>query len=470
MIPSNDPYRVALVGCGTVGSAVAKLIGRRHGTSRARVAVELAYIVDKDFSRAEEANLDSTLFESNYQTVLEDESIKAIIELIGGITTARETILWAVDAGKHVVTANKALLAHHGSELHAAARKRGVCICFEASCGSGIPIIRALTEGLIANRIAAFYGILNGTCNYILTAMSKELKSYAEALGEAQKAGFAEADPALDVSGLDTAHKLTILSSLAFGKRVDLAAIPVEGIDTLMAKDLAYGQELGYVAKLLAIAEQTDRGLHLNVRPAFISKEHPLAWVAGPFNAVSIYGDATGHTLYYGRGAGGAPTASAVVADLFSLAEGTAQRVYEIFDGPDRAERADQLPLDEIESRYYIRIDVEDKPGVLAQIASCLGSHRISISSVLQKEVLRTEGISHPAPAAGAPADSRSAKGTSPGVPAAGGPAAGVPVVITTHRAREGSVRKALQEIDGMDVVKSRGVCIEMMDERQEHL
>ena len=303
---------IALVGCGTVGSAVAQLLvrGKNPLGRRSNVNLDLRYIVDVDITTARETGLDPKLFCDSYQEVLADPSVEVVVELIGGLTVAKETILKALEAGKHVVTANKALLAEAGIELLAAAKERDVTISFEASCAGGIPIILAITHGLIANEISAFYGILNGTCNYILTAMTQAGESYNNALKEAQRAGFAEADPTLDVSGQDTVHKLTILASLAFGKQIEAGAIPVSGIDTLEAIDVAYGQELGYVVKLLAIAKRHEEGgLSLCVRPAFITKEHPLAWVSGPFNAVSIYGDATGHTMYYGRGAGGSPTA-----------------------------------------------------------------------------------------------------------------------------------------------------------------
>ncbi|MCK4600912.1 MAG: homoserine dehydrogenase, partial [Phycisphaerae bacterium] len=374
--------------------------------------------------------------------VLADESVAVVVELIGGMTAARDVIERAIRSGKHVVTANKALLAHHGSELWALARDNGVCIAFEASCCGGVPVVRALYDGLIANRIDAIYGILNGTCNYILTAMTQRGQSYAEALAEAQRAGLAEADPSLDVKGADSAHKLAILTSLAFGRKVHVEAIPIEGIDRLEHCDVAYGEELGYVVKLLAIAQRQEAGLSLRVRPVFISKEHPLAWVSGPFNAVSIYGHATGHTMYYGRGAGGMPTASAVVADLVSVAIGTAPRSFEHLKiWPDLNAPADQLPIEAIRSRYYIRTICDDRPGVFAKIAAILGRCDISISSVLQHEVPAGENVSM-----------------------------GVPVVITTHRAQEGNVRRAMDEVDALEDIKAKSICIGIVDEYPEQL
>jgi homoserine dehydrogenase len=431
------------VGCGTVGAAVARLLTREQQVLSARTScrMELKHIVDVSFANARANGLPESLYTSDYGKVLADPSISVVVELVGGLTVARDVIRGALEARKHVVTANKALLAHHGNELLALAHERGVSLGFEASCGGGIPVVAALTQGLIANRITALYGILNGTCNYILTEMTREGKSYREALAEAQAAGFAEADPTLDVSGTDTAHKLAILSALAFGERIVFDSIPISGIDTLDARDVAYGQELGFVVKLLAIAHRRRDGVNLYVRPTFISKEHPLAWVSGPFNAVSVYGHATGHTMYYGRGAGGRPTASAVIADIHAVAAGTAQPFFGSFAWPDRAAPARQLDLASNESRYYLRVMCEDAPGVLAQIASCLGASGISISSVLQKEL-----------------------------PDGARPDTGVPVVITTYRAVEGRLRDALAAIDLLPVVKAPTTWIEIVDEHAEEI
>ena len=439
-----DALGVAIVGCGTVGGATATLLTRDGGILSARVrrALELRHIVDVDFASARKLGLDESLFCEDLDAALADRHTHVVAELIGGTTIARDVIERALRGGKHVVTANKALLAEHGVELYALARARGVCVAFEGSCAGGIPIVRALCGGLIANRIDALYGIVNGTCNYILTAMTQHRKTYADALAEAQRDGLAEADPTLDVSGGDSAHKLAILAALAFGRRVALEDIPVAGIDSLELRDVEYGQQLGYVVKLLAIAQRRAEGLSLRVRPAFISQEHPLAWVSGPFNAVSVYGHATGHTMYYGRGAGGMPTASSVVADIAAIATGAAQRTFsEVALWPDRTEAAVQLPPDEIQTRFYLRVTCEDRPGVLASIADILGQRGISISSVLQHE-----------PAEGS------------------APSAGVPVIISTHRAREGGMRDALRSVDAMDAVKSHSVCIPIVDEHEENV
>ena len=433
---------VAIVGCGTVGGAVAVLLTRSAGilAGKSSALLKLRRIVDVDFSRARELELDERLFSDDVDAAVADDEVGAVVELVGGTTVAREIIEKALTAGKHVVTANKALLAHHGAALHALAHKHGVCLAYEASCAGGVPIIRALCGGLLANRIDAVYGIVNGTCNYILTEMTTRGRTYAEALADAQASGLAETDPTLDVTGVDTAHKLAILAGLAFGQRIDFESIPVEGIDPLDLADIRYGQELGYVVKLLAIAQRQPDGISLRVRPAFISLGHPLAWVSGPFNAVSVYGHATGHTMYYGRGAGGLPTASAVVADLADVAMGTATRAFEQLQIlPDRTRDGRQLPIEAVRSRYYLRMRVEDKPGVLGTVATILGRHDISILSVLQHQP---------------PEDTASPEG--------------VPLVIMTHRAQEGAVRKALAEIDALDAVNAQSVLIGIVDEHPE--
>jgi homoserine dehydrogenase len=443
MAKRDSTFGVAVVGCGTVGGAVATILSRQQDILRSRIGPELQlrHVVDVDFAHARQLGLDEALFRDDLDEVLADDAVGVVVELIGGTTAAREVTQRALRAGKSVVTANKALLARHGPELYALARQHDACIAFEAACGGGIPIIRALCDGLIANRIDALYGIVNGTCNYILTSMSQRGVSYASALAEAQREGLAEADPTLDVAGVDSAHKLAIMASFAFGKKIDFEAIPVQGIDALELCDVRYGQELGYVVKLLAIAQRTEKGVSLRVRPVFITKEHPLAWVSGPFNAISVYGHATGHTMYYGRGAGGMPTASAVVADIASVALGVAKEAFaRLAIWPDRAEAATQLPIEAVRSRYYIRVMAEDRPGVLAKIAAILGRHDISISSVLQHE----------------PHDEDKAMG--------------VPVIITTHRAVEGPVRKALGEVDALDVIKAGTVCIGIVDEHPEKL
>jgi homoserine dehydrogenase len=439
MEKNKEKTGVAVLGCGTVGGAVVKILTTQQDILKARhkMELQLSYIVDIDFTRAEALHIDKKLFCPDIETVLKDDSVGIVVELIGGTTIAKEYIERSLKAGKKIVTANKALLAHHGNELLALAREQGSCIAFEASCAGGIPIIRALLDGLVVNRIDAIYGIVNGTSNYILSAMTMDSLPYSTALKEAQEAGLAEADPTLDVEGIDSGHKLAILTSLAFGKRIDFKKIPIEGIHTLDICDIEYGRELGYVIKLLAIAQKQEKGICVYVRPAFISMEHPLAWVSGPFNAVSVYGHATGHTMYYGRGAGGDPTASAIIADIYQAATGITSTLFASVNlWPDRAENAVQLSRMDFKSRYYIRLTLDDKPGVLAKIAEKFGKHTISISSVLQQELHPDSDIQE-----------------------------GVPVIITTHPAVEGSVLAALKEVNKLDVTKAESVCIAILDE-----
>ncbi len=436
---AQKSLRVALVGCGTVGGATAEILLHEHNhlIERSGVDIELTVIVSKTFNHARQLGLPEHLFSTDLDSVLADNDIDVVIELTGGIEFPLELIKRSLDAGKHVVTANKALLAHHGKELFAYARSRGLTIGFEASSAGGIPIIRAITDGLIANHIDAIYGIVNGTCNYILTEMIEKGQSYPEALSEAQAIGLAEADPSLDVQGIDSAHKLAILTELAFGTSVDFEAIPVKGIDDLKGQDVAFGLELGYVVKLLAVAYRLNGGVTTWVRPAFISKEHPLAWVNGPFNAVSVYGHRTGHTLYYGRGAGGDPTASAVVADLTALASGTLPATfYTTGYWADTNEGPPQISAAETSSRYYLRIMAQDRPGVLASIASILGANGISIASLIQNEKAMTNEL--------------------------------IPVVITTHICQEAALAKAITAIDALPQCGEQTVFIPIVDEHPE--
>lgn len=444
MKDSTNKKGIALIGCGTVGGAVARGLtqNKTHTMERSKIDLELRYIIDIDFSHAKELGLSSSLFCNDLDKALKDDSIDIVVELIGGTTIAKEFIERSIMAGKSIVTANKALLALHGNELISLAQKHNVSIAFEASCAGGIPIIRAIIDGLIANRIDAIYGIVNGTSNYILSAMTQSCLPYSLALKEAQAIGLAEADPTLDVAGIDSGHKLAILSSLAFGQKIFFEKIPIEGIDNLDICDIEYGKELGYIIKLLAISQRRKQGLSLYVRPAFISIKHPLSWVSGPFNAISVYGNLTGHTMYYGRGAGGDPTASAVIADLIQVSAGITDNFYKTLRvWPDSIEPALQMPREEIYSRYYIRVTVEDEPGVLAKLADKFGKHNISISSVLQKELPQENNIIQ-----------------------------GVTVIITTHPAKEGSIIAALKEVDNLKEIKAESKCISILDEHTEQL
>ncbi len=432
---------VAVVGCGTVGGATVAVLTRDGARIAARSGVELdlAYVVEKNAAQAEKAGVDRAIVTDNLETALNDATVRIVVELVGGTGIAREIVEKSLRAGKHVVTANKALLAKYGPELFAIARENAVSLAFEASCGGGIPIVRALYDGLIANEIEAIYGIVNGTCNYILSKMITDGESYAEALADAQEIGLAEADPGLDVGGLDSAHKIAIMGALAFGQRVAFDSIPVVGIDSLDLTDVLFAQRLGYVVKLLAIAEKRGGDVSLRVEPAFIGEQHPLAWVSGPFNAVSVYGNRTGHTMYYGRGAGGSPTASAVVADIVSVATGVYERFFDrCAHWPDRAVESAILPIDDTATRFYIRTNVTDSPGTLAQIAAIFGRHGISIASVHQDEIADEAAETV------------------------------VPVVVTLHTARRSSAKQAVAEIDALSTTGDRSTIIPIVDEHAE--
>lgn len=437
----NDPQTVgiALVGCGTVGSHVARLLLEDIEllTRRSGLTLGLRHVVDIDFAAAKQAGVAESICHSDLARALADEQTHIVVELVGGDTFAKDVVSKSLAAGKSVVTANKALMAGHGPELFAAARAGGACIGFGASCVGGVPVIGSLLNGLLANKIDALFGIVNGTCNFILTSMSTDGSDYATVLAQAQADGLAEADPTLDVSGMDSAHKLTILASLAFGRRVELNSIYTEGIDTVDVADIRYGAELGYTAKLLAIAVSQGDAVSLRVHPAFIRSDHPLARVGGPFNAVCVYGHAVGHTMFYGRGAGGSATASAVLADIIDVASGNAKRRFDMLGiWPDITPPANVLPIEQVRGRYYLRVTCQDSPGVLGDVAQALGRNNISIASMIQHE----------------PADD----------------ATGVPLILTTHEAVEGDVRKALNEIDALDAIVQPTVSIRIVAEHEE--
>ncbi|MBN2653060.1 MAG: homoserine dehydrogenase [Spirochaetales bacterium] len=428
-------FNVAIIGCGTVGSYTADILIRDKDqiTKRTGIEYNLKYIFAKDFQKGIELGITSDYFAQSFDTIINDKEIDLVVELVGGTTFAFDYSVQVLKAGKNLVTANKALLAKKGAELFKIARDNGVSVAFEASCGGGIPIVRALYDGLIANENRAIYGIVNGTCNFILSEMIDKGKKYDEVLKQAQADGLAEADPTLDVSGHDSAHKLAILSSLAYGKSVGVQEFPVTGINNLNLIDLKFGQELGYTIKLLAISEKREDGLSLRVRPAFISKDHPLAWVSGSFNAVSVYGSRVGHTMYYGRGAGGNPTASAVVSDIVSIGLGDS-RFGQLKIWPDLTEAATLLPEERIEERYYLRVMVDNVPGVFAKIGKIMENESISISSVLQKESRNPDII---------------------------------PVVITTERTTQGNINKALESLKSTKEIHDT-YCISIVDEHKE--
>ncbi|MBI2155255.1 MAG: homoserine dehydrogenase [Candidatus Rokubacteria bacterium] len=433
MIARPDPVvKVGLLGLGTVGSGVVKILNahRAELEERAGCRLPLHRIADQDLTRPREGlDLKSLPLVPDAATVLDDPAVQIVIELLGGLEPARSFILRAFQSGKHVVTANKALLAHHGAELFDEARRWGVMFGFEAAVAGGIPLIRSIKEGLAANRILSVHGIVNGTSNYILTMMTEEGRDFAEVLKEAQAKGYAEADPTLDIEGLDSAHKLQILATLAFRTSVDLKDIYTEGIRGVTRQDIAYAAELGYRIKLLAIAKASDGRLEIRVHPTMIPASSPLAAVSGVFNAVFITGDAVGDLMFYGRGAGQMPTASAVWSDVLeiarSLAHGVSSHSVEL---PSIAARPLPLqPMDEIRCPYYLRVMALDRPGVLAQVSGILGKHNISIASLIQKGRAAAEAV---------------------------------PVVMMIHTAREQDMRHALAEIDKLPVVAGKTVSI----------
>ena len=427
-----NEIKIALLGLGTVGTGVVKIL-QSHGAEmqeRAGCRLALHRIAEADRTRPREG-LDLTRLPlvADANVALDDPEVQIVIELVGGIEPARTFIRKALASGKHVVTANKALLAHHGAELFEEARRNRVMLGFEAAVAGGIPLIRAVKDGLPANRILTAFGIVNGTCNYILSKMTDEGRDFSEVLKEAQGHGYAEADPTLDIEGLDSAHKLQILATLAFRSPVDLEDIYTEGITGVSQHDVVNAGELGYRIKLLAIAKASGGALEARVHPTMIPAGSPMAAVSGVFNAVFITGDNVGNLMFYGRGAGQLPTASAVWSDALDIARRVAHGIPALdVDLPSISRHPLPLrPIDEIRSAYYLRVMAIDRPGVLAQVAGILGKNDISLLSVLQKGRER------------------------------GG---AVPVVMMTHEARERDMRAALSAIDALPVVAGRTTMI----------
>ncbi len=412
---------VGIIGFGTVGAGVVQVL-KENGDEIARrlgARLRLVKVADKDLESDRGVPLEAGLLTAEVGEVVENPAVDIVVELVGGYEPARTFLARAIAAGKHVVTANKALLAVHGDELFAAARARGVDVGFEASVGGGIPILRAVREGMAANRVRTVYGILNGTTNYILTEMKEKQESFERVLKEAQRLGYAEANPTFDVEGIDAAHKITLLATLAFGRKVPFAGVYTDGLSRITPQDIEYAEELGFDIKLLAVAKDDGRRLDVRVHPTMIPSTHLLAGVRGVYNAVYVDADFLGPSLYYGQGAGRRATASAVVGDLVEIARdvllGVSWRV------PPRAFQEESLgearlkPIEEVVCQYYLRFTALDKPGVLSRISGILGQYGISIESVVQK-----------------------------------GRAAGqaVPLIIMTHEAREADIRHALGEIE----------------------
>ncbi len=441
----KDHIAVGLIGFGTVGTGVARVLTSNAGLIRRRLGVplELVKVADLNLTAGRGVTLPPGVLTSNAREVIDDPKIDIVIELIGGYDPAKQFLLDAMARGKSVVTANKALLAVHGEELFQAAARAKVDIGFEASVGGGIPIVRTLTEGLAANRILSLYGIVNGTSNYILTRMTEAGRPFDEVLAEAQKAGYAEADPTFDIAGTDAAHKLAILINLAFGTPVNFKDVYVEGITGIAPMDIAYATEFGYTIKLLAIAKlhEGEAGggaaeLEARVHPTMIASDAPIARVGGVYNAIQVTGDAVGDIMLYGRGAGSLPTASAVVSDVIDMARniltGSVGRVPSCAFQMDQRRPLRIRPIDEVGSLYYLRFMVLDKPGVLSQLSGVLGKHEISISSVLQRG--RKDGQT-------------------------------VPVVMTTHMAVERNMQAALREIAAFPFVSGQTTLVRIEGE-----
>ncbi|MGH8704505.1 MAG: homoserine dehydrogenase [Burkholderiales bacterium] len=386
------PIHVGLLGIGTVGGGTWDVLARNADEIQRRAgrAIRIARVADKALERARSIVNGKAKVTADAREVVRARDIDIVVELIGGSTFAREIVLDAIRHGKHVVTANKALLANYGTEIFAAAQKKGVMVAFEGSVGGGIPIIKALREGLAANRIEWIAGIINGTSNFILSEMRDKGHTFAETLREAQRKGYAEADPTFDIEGVDSAHKLTILSALAFGIPMQFKKAYTEGISRLTGEDIAYAEQLGYRIKLLGITRRAKKGIELRVHPTLVPAKRLIANVEGVMNAILVKGDAVGPTMYYGAGAGGQPTASAVVADLVDVTRlitaDPEHRVPHLAFQPDRLAKDPILPIGEVETSYYLRMRVLDRPGVLADITRALADSRISIDAMVQKE------------------------------------------------------------------------------------
>ena len=423
--------KVALLGLGNVGTGIYKVLERQKASMVSKVGarVEIKKIMVRDLNKKRLEGINESLFTDQWQEIIEDEEIEIVVEVMGGLEPAKTYILEALKSGKNVVTANKDLLAEYGRELFDKAHSKGKDLAFEASVAGGIPIIRPLKQCLAGNDIQEILGIINGTTNYILTKMTYENMDFHTALAEAQRLGYAEADPTSDIDGYDAARKIAILASLAFHSRVTFNDVYIEGIKNISSTDISYARELGYVIKLIAIARKLENNIEARVHPKFIPKSHPLASVNDSFNAVFVRGDAVGEAMFFGRGAGELPTASAVVGDIIDVARNIktnstgriACTCYENFE---------LKPVNEIKSRYYLRLQVEDKPGVLASIASVFGNHDVSLATVIQKH--RTEGSAE--------------------------------IVVVTDLVQDNHIKDALQIIGGLSIVEEISAVIRVED------
>ncbi len=430
------PINVGLLGIGTVGGGTWTVLTRNAEeiTRRAGRPIHITAVADRNLDLARSVTGGKARITDDAFALVKDPDIDIIVELIGGYTVAKELVLAAIDHGKHVVTANKALLAVHGNEIFAAAQKKGVMVAFEAAVAGGIPIIKALREGLSANRIQWIAGIINGTTNFILSEMRDKGLAFADVLKEAQRLGYAEADPTFDIEGVDAAHKATLMSAIAFGIPIQFDKAHIEGISKLEAADIRYAEQLGYRIKLLGITKRVERGVELRVHPALVPAKRLLANVEGAMNAVLVWGDAVGATLYYGKGAGAEPTASAVIADLVDVTRlhtaDPLHRVPHLAFQPDQLTDLPILPMDEVETAYYLRLRALDKPGVLADITRILADLEISIDAMLQREPEEGEDQTD--------------------------------IVLLTHVAREKAVNAAIAKIEGLPSIAGKVMRIRM--------
>ncbi|MFA5700730.1 MAG: homoserine dehydrogenase [Desulfuromonas sp.] len=433
--------KLGLLGFGTIGTGVIKVLQNNAAVIEQRLGrtLELVRVVDRNIASDRGICLAPGVLGEDAQELLNDPDIDIVIELIGGYEPARTFVLQALKSGKHVVTANKALLALHGEELLRAADENGVTLLFEAAVAGGIPILSSIRENLCANRFSGVYGILNGTCNYILTRMTENQEDFSTVLADAQKLGYAESDPTFDIEGIDTAHKLSILVSMCFGTWVDFGQIYTEGITRISALDIEFAQEMGYQIKLLAIGKLENGSIEARVHPTMVPDDYPMADVRGVFNAVRLNGDFVGSVLLHGSGAGMEATASAVMGDVMSIARaiGSSAATFTPALGyaPAALARLPVKAMDDLVGRYYLRFIVEDAPGVLAKISTILGDFGISICSMIQSDAMPESSI----------------EGT-------------LPIVMMTHDAREKNVRQALEKIEVLPIVKDKCLLIRIED------
>ena len=433
---------VGLLGCGTVGTGVARILLENEALLKARVGadIHLTRVADIDLKKNRGIRFNKGVLIKDASEIVDDPDIDIVVETIGGLTAAYDLILRAIKSGKHVVTANKALLAVHGNALFSAAYRKGVDLAFEASVGGCMPVVKTLRESLVGNRIESMIGILNGTCNYILTQISREGMTFKEALAQAQAQGFAEADPTLDVEGHDAAHKLAILSALAYGMTINLKDIYIEGISGITPLDIDFARQFGYTVKLLAISKNFGNRVEARIHPTMVPENNLLSSVNGSVNALTITGDRAGDMMLYGYGAGMMPTASAVVSDIVDLARNILSgsrplRIPMMSYQKNRIRKLSVVPIGDIYTHYYFRFSALDQPGVLSKISGVLGKYGISLQSVHQKG-RKTNGA--------------------------------VPVVMLSHKAREKDVASALAKIGAMDVVDAKPILIRIEEEVQQ--